>query len=204
MQPSEDIQLTCRQCGNEFTFTKAEQDFYQRQGFIPPRRCRECRATKHIQAQPLVCSQCNNEIEKGAAAYCTACLASAHLEAELDTSKIKKASNEAHTKLMVSESQRAELAESLRQKESLIFELEQKAEVLNQDLEKAYQFHTVIGTLQPVLHDLEERLKSVEYTQNKINERMLQMVEKMHEMYDSSNLLDMVKRSLGQYRRQGT
>ena len=40
----EDKLLTCRDCGNEFTFTVGEQQFYQSKGLQhEPRRCPECR-----------------------------------------------------------------------------------------------------------------------------------------------------------------
>lgn len=201
MSTAEDIKLTCRQCGQEFIFTKAEQEFYKLQGFVPPRRCHHCRTSKQNQEHRPVCNQCGTEIEPGAAIYCTACLASAHLDVELATSKIKKASNEAHSKLIASEAKQAKLAESLRQQEQLVAELKQQVSGLSQDLENAYQFHNAIASLQPVLNSLDERLKSVEYAQNKINERMLQLVERVHEMYENTGLLDVLKRGLGQYRR---
>ncbi len=44
-----DRTLTCCDCGNEFTFTVGEQEFYSSKGFSKdPRRCPECRrARKH-------------------------------------------------------------------------------------------------------------------------------------------------------------
>ncbi len=38
--------LTCRDCGNEFTFTEGEQAFYAQKGFTEPTRCPNCRAAK--------------------------------------------------------------------------------------------------------------------------------------------------------------
>lgn len=204
MSTGEDIKLICRQCGQEFTFTRAEQEFYKLQGFVTPRRCHQCRTTKQTQEHHTVCNQCGTEIEPGTAIYCTACLASAHLDIELATSKIKKASNEAHSKLVASEAKQAKLTESLRQQEQLVAELEQQVNGLSQDLENAYQFHNAIASLRPVLNSLDERLKNVEYAQNKINERMLQLAERVHEMYENTGLLDVLKRGLGQYRRPGT
>ena len=43
---------------------------------------------------------------------------------------------------------------------------------------------------------MEERLESLEQSQYKIKDRMLQMVEKMHEMYDNTGLMELIKRSL--------
>ncbi len=38
-----DKTLTCADCGQEFTFTASEQDFYAERGFTEPRRCGSCR-----------------------------------------------------------------------------------------------------------------------------------------------------------------
>ncbi len=199
-----DINLTCRQCGREFVFTKAEQEFYELKGFTSPSRCQECRSTKQNQPHHLVCSQCGTELEKGASIYCTACLASAHLEFELKTKQSQKAASAAHTKLLASESQKAELAESLRQKGQLVAEMELKVNSLNQDLDKAHQFQATLGSLQPALNEIEQRLEALEHAQNKINERMLQVVERMHEMYENTGLLEIIKRSLRHSQGQGT
>ena len=198
------VSLTCRQCGREFTFTKGEQEFYELKGFVFPSRCQECRSTKQNQPYHVTCSQCGVELEKDASIYCTACLASAHLEVELKTKQGQKAASAAHTKLLTSESQRAELAESLRQKEKQITELESKVNSLSQDLDEAHQFQATLGSLQPTLNEIEQRLEALEYAQNKINERMLQIVERMHEMYENTGLLEMIKRSLRHYQGQGT
>ena len=195
-----DVNLTCRQCGRQFVFTQAEQDFYKLKGFTTPSRCHDCRSARQNHSHHLVCSQCETELEKGSTIYCTACLASVQLEFELKSKQSQKVASEAHTKLLVSESQKAELAESLRQKERLIGELEAKVNGLSQNLDKAYQFRS---GLQPALNGIEERLEALEQAHNKINERMLQLVERMHEMYENTGLLEIIKRSLGQYRSQG-
>ena len=41
-----DKTLTCRDCGNTFTFTEGEQDFYSQKGYSEPSRCSDCRAAK--------------------------------------------------------------------------------------------------------------------------------------------------------------
>jgi CxxC-x17-CxxC domain-containing protein len=41
-----DKTLTCRDCGNTFTFTEGEQDFYSQKGYSEPMRCPDCRAAK--------------------------------------------------------------------------------------------------------------------------------------------------------------
>jgi CxxC-x17-CxxC domain-containing protein len=43
-QMFEDKTLICKDCGNEFTFTAGEQDFYAEKGFEnEPQRCKSCR-----------------------------------------------------------------------------------------------------------------------------------------------------------------
>jgi CxxC-x17-CxxC domain-containing protein len=42
-----DKTLTCRDCGNPFTFTEGEQEFFAQRGFTnEPGRCPECRAAR--------------------------------------------------------------------------------------------------------------------------------------------------------------
>lgn len=41
-----DSTLTCRDCGQPFTFTTGEQDFYASRGFSEPTRCPDCRAQR--------------------------------------------------------------------------------------------------------------------------------------------------------------
>jgi CxxC-x17-CxxC domain-containing protein len=46
---SADITLTCRDCGQAFTYTRGEQDFYASRGFSEPSRCPDCRAARKSQ-----------------------------------------------------------------------------------------------------------------------------------------------------------
>jgi CxxC-x17-CxxC domain-containing protein len=46
---SADATLTCRDCGQAFTFTSGEQDFYAARGFSEPSRCADCRAANRSQ-----------------------------------------------------------------------------------------------------------------------------------------------------------
>jgi CxxC-x17-CxxC domain-containing protein len=41
-----DTTLTCRDCGQAFTFTSGEQDFYAARGYSEPGRCPDCRAAR--------------------------------------------------------------------------------------------------------------------------------------------------------------
>ncbi len=202
-----DVSLTCRQCGKEFVFTKAEQEFYELKGFTTPCRCKECRSARQTEPQHIICSKCGDEIEKGTSIYCPACLASGRLEFEKKTRESQKAASAAHSKLLASETRSAELAESIRRKEKIVADLELKVDSLVQELDKAYQFHTVVGTLQPTLNDIAEKLEALDYASNKTNERMLQIVQKMHEMhekYENTSLFEIIKRSLRNYQGEGT
>jgi CxxC-x17-CxxC domain-containing protein len=49
MFATQDKVLTCADCGQEFTFTAAEQQFYADRGFSEPRRCASCRAVRKAQ-----------------------------------------------------------------------------------------------------------------------------------------------------------
>ena len=46
---SADLTLTCRDCGQAFTYTSGEQDFYASRGFSEPSRCPACRAARKAQ-----------------------------------------------------------------------------------------------------------------------------------------------------------
>src|SRR5437660_9232353 len=46
---SADTTITCRDCGQAFTFTSGEQDFYASRGFSEPSRCADCRAARKAQ-----------------------------------------------------------------------------------------------------------------------------------------------------------
>jgi CxxC-x17-CxxC domain-containing protein len=46
---SADTTLTCRDCGQAFTFTSGEQAFYASRGFSEPSRCADCRAQRKAQ-----------------------------------------------------------------------------------------------------------------------------------------------------------
>jgi CxxC-x17-CxxC domain-containing protein len=48
---SADTTLTCRDCGQAFTFTSGEQDFYASRGFSEPSRCPDCRAARKAQRE---------------------------------------------------------------------------------------------------------------------------------------------------------
>ena len=41
-----DVQLTCSDCGREFTFTSEDQAFFRERGYSTPKRCKPCRQAK--------------------------------------------------------------------------------------------------------------------------------------------------------------
>jgi len=73
-----DKTLECADCGNEFTFTAEEQEFFQSKGYTnEPKRCPECRQTRKAERQgsggygyrerrqmfPVVCAECGKQTE---------------------------------------------------------------------------------------------------------------------------------------------
>lgn len=61
-----DKTLVCKECGQKFTFTASEQEFYAEKGFTnEPQRCKECRAKRKNAAHngtrqmfDAVCAEC--------------------------------------------------------------------------------------------------------------------------------------------------
>ncbi len=91
-----DKTLTCVDCGNEFTFTVGEQEFFASKGFSnEPRRCPQDRGARRSQQRgggdsygspremhPVVCDQCGKDamvpfIPSGdKPVYCSDCFSS--------------------------------------------------------------------------------------------------------------------------------
>jgi CxxC-x17-CxxC domain-containing protein len=86
----EDKTLVCRDCGQEFTFTVGEQEFYLSHGLQnEPGRCPECRAARRRdhqggynqprQSYTVVCADCGVETtvpfkpREGRPVYCKEC-----------------------------------------------------------------------------------------------------------------------------------
>ncbi len=193
-----DIQLKCRQCGNGFILTKAEQEFYELKGFNLPSRCKGCRVSNQVKVQPLACSQCGTELGKGASIYCINCLQTAHFELEKENKQAKMAMSAARSKLEASEAKKADLAELLRQREQQLVELEQKVESLTEDIDEAQQFYAASGWLQPVLTDIGKRLEELERAQVDITQKVLRTIKTMQERYDNLGVVDVIKRNIRQ------
>lgn len=94
-----DIQITCSDCGQDFTFTAADQTFFQERGYSTPKRCKPCRLAKKneqgsgggggggyrsssSQGTPVICSGCGQpttvpfEPRGDRPVYCRDCYAS--------------------------------------------------------------------------------------------------------------------------------
>ena len=88
----EDKTLTCRECGQEFTFTAGEQEFYLSRSLMnEPGRCLECRTARRRerrdgygrsrQVYSVVCAACGAETTvpfeptEGRPVYCKECYA---------------------------------------------------------------------------------------------------------------------------------
>jgi|SRR3989338_4700063 len=69
----QDKVLTCVDCGKEFVFTAAEQEFYAQKGFQnEPKRCKDCRQVKkqdfrarsgNREMHTVTCSNCGKETQ---------------------------------------------------------------------------------------------------------------------------------------------
>jgi len=87
-----DKTLTCSECGQEFTFTVGEQEFYLSRGLLnEPRRCPECRAARRRERRgsyggsggvySVICAACGKETtvpfepREGRPVYCKECYA---------------------------------------------------------------------------------------------------------------------------------
>lgn len=94
----EDKSLQCSDCGNTFTFSAEEQEFFQSKGYTnEPKRCSSCRDARKAQRYgdggyrsprqmyPVVCAQCSKETEvpfeprEGRPVYCSDCYAKTRL-----------------------------------------------------------------------------------------------------------------------------
>ena len=87
----QDKELQCSDCGASFTFTAAEQEFFQSKGYTnEPKRgpnCRQARKTERMgaggmrprQMYPAVCAECGKDTEvpfeprEGRPVYCSEC-----------------------------------------------------------------------------------------------------------------------------------
>ncbi len=64
-----DQQITCRDCGQSFTFTEGEQEFYATKQLSAPQRCKDCRAQrKNVRMQDrqmhdAVCGKCGAQCQ---------------------------------------------------------------------------------------------------------------------------------------------
>ncbi|MCL2086098.1 MAG: zinc-ribbon domain containing protein [Oscillospiraceae bacterium] len=83
----EDKTLNCKDCGEEFTFTSGEQEFYAEKGFVnEPQRCKDCRDARKNSARNketfvATCADCGGEAKvpfrprDDRPVYCSECFA---------------------------------------------------------------------------------------------------------------------------------
>ncbi|QGU00394.1 hypothetical protein SYNTR_1800 [Candidatus Syntrophocurvum alkaliphilum] len=87
----EDKTLICQDCGEEFTFTEGEQEFYHEKGFEnEPKRCKDCRSNRRNnrggggnraprEMHDAVCAECGAETQvpfrpvEGRPVFCLDC-----------------------------------------------------------------------------------------------------------------------------------
>ena len=88
----QDKQIQCSECGNSFTFTAREQEFFATKGYTnEPKRCLNCRQARRStrndggrdggprQMFTAVCAQCGKECQvpfqprQGKPVYCSDC-----------------------------------------------------------------------------------------------------------------------------------
>jgi hypothetical protein len=194
MSREDDIVLNCRQCGEDFVFSESEQEFYKEKGFELPRRCKKCRSTEQTRINHPSCSKCGIELEEGSLVICNTCLTNIEHKLKQKIGKMQEALDRAYARLKAVESENAEF--------------EKKVSALSQDLEKVSQLHSSLNywfqpTLSAIEQGLREKLETLEFGQNKINERMLQLVQKIHEVYEDTTLLDIIKHSFRHHQQQG-
>ena len=199
-----DQTLVCRQCGKEFVFTQGERLFYERKGLTLPHRCPQCRVAKNSQTQPMVCSHCHTELEKGEALFCTACLATAELEGELKNRELQNAVEELKAKIESLESQREDMVEALSVKDKTVADLQKKVSDFEFDSRSIREISSSMALMHKSMQDFDSRMSGLEQAQTTINQRMLQLVQKMHEVYDNISLVDLIKRSFRSYPREDT
>jgi len=96
----QDKSLQCSDCGQEFTFTAGEQEFYSSRGLLnEPRRCPECRQSRKAERRgnrgygygsqrqmfPAICAECGKDTEvpfeprDGRPVYCSDCYSKVRL-----------------------------------------------------------------------------------------------------------------------------
>ena len=66
MNEKKEKKIICKDCGNEFTLTVGEQNFYEEKGFVEPVRCKECRNRRKAERESQSISQeeTKNDLEE--------------------------------------------------------------------------------------------------------------------------------------------
>ncbi len=211
MPKDTDMTLICRQCGKEFVFSRAEQEFYELKGFVLPLHCKECRNSRKNQTSQ-VCSTCGMEIPKGKPMYCSCCLTAVHLDHELDYQKIQQMLEEAQTKLRafegektgqadeikrqlnILESEKMRLSETVQQKEQIISGLREQLQKTSLELEKSLKHHESLDYLEPTLTRFKLRLDSIERSQSDLANRLVQLIRQIEDPRENNGIMEGLRR----------
>jgi CxxC-x17-CxxC domain-containing protein len=71
-QMAGDQQLMCSDCGQSFTFTGEDQEFFRERGYSAPKRCKSCRQAKKSE-QPGGGGGYQRGASQGTAVTCSGC-----------------------------------------------------------------------------------------------------------------------------------
>ena len=208
----DDMTLTCRSCGKDFSFTVAEQEFYQLKGFKLPNHCKECRQVKE-RVEQIVCIVCGRELEKMEGFFCSICH---ELICEQTTEEAKKVVEELRAELIAAESNSAESLETINEKDQEISELTRKVKSLHnkvntlshkvkdlsQELEEAHQLDAKLHSFQSFFNNMEEKLEDIRSAQNLIGKRMVDLVSIMREVFDRTSLWEIIRYKLNAFFKQ--
>ncbi len=70
---AEDQQLMCSDCGQAFTFTAEDQDFFRERGYSSPKRCKACRQAKKNEQAGGGWRRIQRSTSQGTSVICSGC-----------------------------------------------------------------------------------------------------------------------------------
>jgi hypothetical protein len=180
-----DLTITCVQCGSEFIFTQAEQEFYRQKGFSRPQRCKQCRLTRNASRSPMICSRCGNKLGNGAPVYCSTCLEDVQLEFELKTRGLETKINQAETMLSVAETEKAKMGAEMDAKLSVLES--EKNQLVNETEAKIGEVESEKTRL---VDEMNARLSIIESEKNRfdglLNQKNKSLVELQEQLNDAN------------------
>jgi hypothetical protein len=165
-----DTEIKCRTCGNTFTFTAAELEFYELKGFTMPSHCKACRQMIEYKKQ-----------------------------AKEGTDKLKAAElslAEMSELIVEKDHQISELTFEVKNLTEKVDMLSQRIGELSKDLEKARQIDSKLSFIHSIVSTFENRLENVVETQNFISQRILDVVKLVQEVFNRTSLWEIIKYKL--------